>query len=48
MHGIHLRAIVIFIVINGNELVEYSSIQNSIQIFKYPNELHQVFYRWLF
>ena len=34
-----------FTVIGGNELVEYSSIQNRNQILK---ELFQVFYRWLF
>ena len=44
-HGIHLRAYVRFIVIDGNELVQYSSIQYRNQILK---ELIQVFWRWLF
>ena len=44
-NGIYLRAIVRLTVIDGNKLVEYSSIENRNQILK---ELFQAFYRWLF
>ena len=41
-HSIHPTAILGFTAKNGNELVEYSSIQNRNQILK---ELLQVFYK---